>query len=69
MIESGFSIQEIASCLFISPSVISRDMALRLSVLDPERSEKILEILRENSFSNLNNVTKNEDSDARGEKK
>lgn len=69
LIESGFSIQEIASSLFISPSVISRDMALRLSVLDPERSEKILEILRENSFSNLNNVTKNEDSDARGEKK
>mgnify|MGYP000021164738 FL=1 len=69
LIESGFSIQEIASSLFISPSVISRDMALRLSVLDPERSEKILEILRENSFSNLNNVTKNEDSDVRGEKK
>lgn len=69
MIESGFSIQEIASSLLISPSVVSRDMSLRLSVLDPKRSEKVLEILRENSISNLNNVIKNEDSDVRGEKK
>lgn len=69
LIEKGFSLQEIASSLFISPSVISRDMTLRLSVLDPEKSEKILEILRENSFNNLNNVEKNGDSDAIGVKK
>ena len=53
LIESGISLDEIASSMLISASVVSRDMSLRLAVLDPERSEKVLKILRENSANNL----------------
>ena len=68
LIEAGYTIEKIASALFISQSVVSRDMSVRFSVMEPERYENIVKILSENSLNNLYNI-KSEGESEKGRKR
>lgn len=68
LIEAGYTIEKIASALLISQSVVSRDMSVRFSVMEPERYENIVKILSENSLNNLCNI-KSEGESEKGRKR
>lgn len=68
LIEAGYTIEKIASALLISQSVVSRDMSVRFSVMEPERYENIVKILSENSLNNLYNI-KSEGESEKGRKR